>query len=178
MHSEIIAMNVRVIFDATTSATGRAIWVESTSDWFHGKEARAGQVNGMCGAAVPGALLLKTGAQEFDIAFRVELYDVQPAVDMSWDDIVEASFRPLSLDVFLVWDGGRSRPIELALTDYRVRYSAKLADLQSTEPGEAPPSYLLQFWPAERESDTVIKQTSETAAYWNSDAANRRRGDR
>ena len=39
--------------------------------------------------------------------------------------------------------------------------------------GEAAPDrYLLQLWPSPRRADIVVRQTSEAAAYWHSEARN------
>jgi hypothetical protein len=88
-------------------------------------EAFAGQDAGLCGAAVPGALFLLTGLHTGRVAFTVELHGEEPSLDSSWEEIVDASFRPESLPARLVeWGGSTAWDIGLEETDYRVRYCA------------------------------------------------------
>jgi hypothetical protein len=60
---------------------------------------------------------------------------------------------------------------DLAEASYRVRYCAIGMDegrkLDTRRKGEPEADrYLLLFWPEPPQLDAVIKQTSETAAYW------------
>ncbi|TCC44762.1 hypothetical protein E0H75_34580 [Kribbella capetownensis] len=132
----------------------------------------AGQQNGLCGAAVPGALFLITGLHTGDVGFSTELHDSEPPVDDTWEEIVEASFTPVGATTALVgWAGEWQEPLDLAETDYRVRYCGIGMDsgheTDNTLDGEPlVDHYLLQFWPAPPEPDRVIKVTSGTAAYW------------
>lgn len=135
-------------------------------------EAFAGQSGGLCGAAVPGALWLSTGLHTGDVGFVVEVHDTPPAPDPAWEDVVEVSFRPVSHHTRLVqWAGEAAWDLDLAPTDYRVRYCARGMDegreLDTRVSGEPQAdSYLLQFWPAPPRPDRVIRQTSQNAAYW------------
>ncbi|MFJ8467450.1 hypothetical protein [Streptomyces swartbergensis] len=150
------------------------IYVETDPDNFELglAEAFAGQRAGLCGAATPGALWLNTGLHTGDVGFTVEVHEQAPPLDPAWEDVVEVSFRPVSADSALVeWGGGASWRLGLEETDYRVRYCAKGMDRASERDtrldGEPRlDCYLLQFWPAPREPDRVLKQTSQVAAYW------------
>ncbi|MGV9558753.1 hypothetical protein [Streptomyces sp. NPDC003522] len=134
-------------------------------------EAFAGQANGLCGAAVPGALWLSTGLHTGDVGFVVEVHDAPPPLDPAWEDVVEVSFRPVSQGTSLVqWAGEAAWDLDLPRTDYRVRYCARGTDrgreLDTRVDGEPrADSYLLQFWPAPPRPDRVIRQTSRHAAH-------------
>lgn len=136
------------------------------------QESFAGQSAGLCGAATPGLLWLSTGLHTGDVSFAVEVHDAAPPLDPAWEDVVEVSFRPVSADSALVqWAWEASWELHLQETDYRVRYCAQGMDAahrQDTRLDAEPPldRYLLQFWPAPPAPDEVLKQTSQTAAYW------------
>lgn len=147
------------------------IYVESSEDSSSMEECFAGQRNGLCGAAAPGRLFLLTGLHTGQVAFAVELYDDEPVIDDSWEEIVEASYRPLGQPVLVEWGGGAGS-WELDLqpqVDYRVRYCGWGMDTahQTGRPEGEPPvdRYLLQFWPAPPAPDRVVKMTSRQAAY-------------
>jgi hypothetical protein len=82
----------------------------------------AGQQNGLCGGAVPGCLLLITGLHTGTVGLVVELHDRPPALDDSWEEIVEVPFRPVGEASLVGWAEEWQRPLELIETDYRVRY--------------------------------------------------------
>lgn len=132
----------------------------------------AGQSNGLCGAGAPGGLFLNTGLHTGKVGFTVELHDQEPPADHSWEDVVEAPFRPVSPETLLVeWSGEECWDLELEERDYRVRYCAVGMDAarrQDTRKDGDPQvdRYCLQFWPAVPSPDHVIKQTSKVAAYW------------
>lgn len=89
-----------------------------------------GQVNGLCGAALPGFLFLVTGLHDGPVGFTVELHDKQPSIEEIWEDVVEVSFRPGSGTVALVeWGGETAVSMVLEPRDLRVRYSAHGMDL-------------------------------------------------
>jgi hypothetical protein len=132
----------------------------------------AGQSNGLCGAAVPGFLFLITARHTGQVDLAVELLEGEPAVDDAWEDVVEASFRPASPEVWLMqWAGEASWRLDLDGIDYRVRYSCLGMDA-ATELNEdtVVDRYLLQFWPAPPLPDRVHKQTTSNAAYYNKTA--------
>ncbi|MEV0795278.1 hypothetical protein [Kribbella sp. NPDC050459] len=146
------------------------IYVESGERSPEVPESFGGQRNGLCGAAVAGALFLVTGMHTGRVGFGVELYDEAPTVDETWEEVVEASFRPAGGVVLRGWDSGYW-PLELEQVDYRVRYCGWGMDAghDAGPPEEDEPEidrYVLQFWRAPSAPDEVIKQSSRTAAYW------------
>ncbi|HEY3631005.1 MAG TPA: hypothetical protein VGL21_08905, partial [Jatrophihabitantaceae bacterium] len=123
--------------------------------------ARGGQVNGLCGAAVPGVLSLVTGLHTGDVPLVVEALDTEPALDDAWEDVVEVSFEADEADLVL-----RSFQDATAVAlpgpgIYRARYCATGLDAahdgtrMAGEP--ARDRYLLQLWPAPAASDAVIR---------------------
>lgn len=135
-------------------------------------EACAGQTNGLCGAAVPGCLFLRTGLSSGKVALTVEVHGTAPPLDDRWEDVVEASFRPLTAST-AVLPCGRGALCEWALpaADHRVRYCGRGMDggagAASARVRDAGPvgQYLLQFWPAPPTADRVVRQTSRSAAH-------------
>lgn len=132
-----------------------------------------GQSNGLCGAASPNLLFLITGLFLGDVNFSVEFLDAEPPLDPAWEDVVEVSFTVVNRPMLEEWAGQASYPLDLAPGSYRVRYAARRMDAASEVDtlveGEEPiDTYQLNFWPAERNMpDRVIRQESQTAAYWN-----------
>lgn len=150
------------------------IFVDSTSpasEYPEFSESFAGQSGGLCGAAVPGVLRLITGLQVGGVGFVVEVHDEAPALDPVWQDVVEVSLRPVSEHTSSVeWGGGAEWDLDLARTDYRVRFCARGMDegreLGTRVAGKPQAdSCLLQLWPAPPGPDRVVRQTSEMAAY-------------
>lgn len=148
------------------------IYVESVEeDYSSLEDCFTGQQNGLCGAAVPGKLFLTTGLHTGEVGFTVELYDEEPALDDTWEEIVEASYRPLGPAMLVTWasDGGWwDLDLEPGI-DYRLRYCGRGMDAahQGGPPEGEPPidCYLLQFWPAAPALDRVVKTTSASAAH-------------
>ena len=127
-----------------------------------------GQHNGLCGAGVPGFLLLTTATHTGAVHLRVEAHEATPPFADEWEDVVEAAFAPDGDDVaFVEWGGGR-RPLALPRRNYVVRYcgSAMDAARAAIATDEAPPDrYLLQFWPSDQgDVDRVIRGGSDFAA--------------
>jgi hypothetical protein len=125
---------------------------------------------GLCGGGTEGMLLLLTGLRIGGVGFIAELHDSRPALDETWEDIVEVPFRPVEEETWLLqWNGSMAWELELEERDYRVRYSATGMDaawrLNNRDNGEPQTDrYLLQFWPAPPEPARVLKQTSTQAA--------------
>ncbi|KOX02671.1 hypothetical protein ACWD6L_28870 [Micromonospora profundi] len=159
-----------VAFDGLLSVSYSQAYVVSDDDPPDPVRAFAGQLNGLCGARVPGALFLVTGRHTGKVAFRVEVVDGPPPVDPGWEEVVEVSFTALSGDVHLMdWHQGMY-PLPLRESvSYRVRYCARGMDAGKTYLGELETvvdHYLLVFWPAPVEADRVVRRTSRIAAYW------------
>jgi hypothetical protein len=136
-------------------------WVPAELD-----EMFAGQVQGLCGTAVPGLVQLRTGTHTGDVVIRVELHDSEPAYDERWEDVVEASWTATGDRVALA--GLMSAPaveFDLPVGDYRIRYAGRDMDHERDE--DLPTdTYLLQLWPAPIAPDVVLRETSGAAAYW------------
>ncbi|TCO59213.1 hypothetical protein EV192_10453 [Actinocrispum wychmicini] len=130
-----------------------------------------GQRNGLCGAAMPGVLFMITGRHTGTVGFTVEVHESPPPPDDRWEEVVEVSYRPRGEAALVTWGGEHGWPLELAETDYRVRYcgsgmdAARAQDSRWDDEPEVD-RYLLQFWPAPPEADRIVKETSEQAAYW------------
>lgn len=163
-----------IVFDQEIHVHYWQFYVESrTDEVFEGlTESRGGQANGLCGAAVPGLLYLTTGLHTGHTWVTVEVLDAPAPIGDECEDVVEASFRPVTAKVALVqWAGAASWPLPLEPIDYRVRYSATGMDrarerdtLRAGEP--LLDRYLLQFWPDRLAPDAVIRESSRCAAYW------------
>ncbi|RDI66938.1 hypothetical protein DFR76_1039 [Nocardia pseudobrasiliensis] len=135
-------------------------------------EAFAGQSSGLCGAAVPGALFLRTGLHTGAVGFTVEVHGQAPSLDPVWEDVAEVSFYPASDQSFLMqWAGEAYWELDLEEgVDYRVRYCARGMDRareQDVGLDDEPvvDRYLLQFWPAPPEPDRIVRQSSQVGAY-------------
>jgi len=164
--------------DAVRTVMSEDVWVHygqfyvhSTDDWPDLGECFAGQRNGLCGGAMPGHLFLITGSHTGYVGLTVELHEQAPALDETWEEIVEVSFRPLGDSQILGWGGEWASELDLADVDYRVRYCGTRMDDGHEQDGrdEDEPEldrYLLQFWPSPPAPDQVVKQTTEVAAYW------------
>jgi hypothetical protein len=134
-------------------------------DGFDLDEPWADESNGLCGAGVPGVLVLQIGTHTGWIPFRVELHDAEPSADDSWDEIVEVSFSPSAARAQLAGLDGDVFAFALPRGDYRVRYCIR--GMEEADTVEEPPdSYLLQFWPAAAAPGRIVKRTGERAAYW------------
>ncbi|GAB2451442.1 DUF6630 family protein [Nocardia tengchongensis] len=161
-------------FEREVGVSYSQIYVESARGGIDSRmdEAFAGQSSGLCGAAVPGALFLRTGLHTGRVGFTVEVHGQAPPLDPEWEDVVEVSFYPVSDQSFLSqWAGEAYWELDLKEgIDYRVRYCAQGMD-QAREKDvrldDEPlvDRYLLQFWPAPPEPDRVVRQTSKSAAY-------------
>jgi hypothetical protein len=156
-------------------------------------DAFRGQTNGLCGAAVRGALWLVTGLHTGQVGFTVDVLDAPPPLDDTWEEIVEVSFFVGYIDPDLIEDtdiefmddpdvmaaliewGGPWHELPLPPGNYRARYCARGMQLGRDRDtllcDEEPVDfYSLAFWPAEAAPDCIIKQTSEIAAYWHGHA--------
>ncbi|GAB2586106.1 hypothetical protein [Kribbella endophytica] len=161
------------IFDGRMGLTfGQIYLMTGGVDWPDFDDARRGQVNGLCGGAQSGRLLLITGLHSGEVGLRVERLDAEPALDDTWEEIVEVSFEPVGPELVLHGlDAGMYVSTELPVVSYRARYCAadmdkgKEVDVVSADEPVVD-RYLLQLWPAEPAPDVIRKQTSATASYW------------
>ncbi|MCU1692427.1 MAG: hypothetical protein JWM64_1518 [Frankiales bacterium] len=166
-----------VLLDTDVHVHYGFLWLTAADDALPDGDPRAGQSNGLCGAAVPGALGMVTGLHTGSVPVRVMALDDAPPVDDAWEEVVEVSFQVrgreylLSAfeefhDVLLPWTG-----------DVRARWcargmqAARDADTR-LEDEPALDAYLLQLWPAAPAPGAVLRQTSAVAAYWHDVARN------
>jgi hypothetical protein len=88
---------------------GQAYVLIGDSDTSHMQACFRGQVNGLCGTAVSGAMFLMTGLHTGQVDFTVEISGPAPDLDLSWEEIVEAPFLVPDLPVALYqWGDIRS----------------------------------------------------------------------
>ena len=138
-------------------------------------EARGGQANGLCGAAVPGALLMVTGTHTGNVPVSIELHDTRPPVDDRWEDVVEVSLHVTAEEYSLCAFDWAEQLDGLPDGPHRARWCAKgmdeAHDRTRTDGEPEIDRYLLQLWPAPASPDAVVRQTSKGAAYWHGVAA-------
>ena len=73
------------------------IFVESERGECDLHDAFAGQEGvGLCGGGTGGMLFLLTGLHNGGVGFTAELHESRPALDETWEEIVEIPFRPVS----------------------------------------------------------------------------------
>ena len=168
-------VSVVVLFDGQMHVHYGHIYLHPADANLGFKEHFQGQRNGLLGAAVPQTLMMLTGLHTGMVPVVVEFLDVEPALQPDWEDVVEASFTAhvteYALAVFEDW-------VEIDLPhagDYRARYSAvnmdaaDAADVRSDDEPEID-RYRLQLWLSPPAADTIVRQTSDIAAYWHGHA--------
>lgn len=165
-------MTESALFDGLIDVHYGFIWLhpQERYDEFVSGKPFAGQENGLCGAAIPGLLDLRTGLHTGAVPVRVVLVDSEPPLSEA-EDIVEVSFRP---DQPVLWFGGfdGGDEITLPVMSYRARWSATAMDAGHDadtvlEEEAAPDRYELCFWPdADTRPDQIVRLGSKTAAYW------------
>ena len=166
------------VFDGRLSVHyGQAYIVPPGEYWIDLEDSFRGQVNGLCGAASPHSLFLITGLHTGKVGFTLDVLDKEPALDNSWEEIVEVPFVAQATKYMLQdWDGKQVCAVPLLPGNYRARYCARNMDLghevDTLVEGEPIDFYYLAFWPAAIAPDVVLKQTSESAAYWHQYANN------
>ncbi|WP_278102659.1 hypothetical protein AB0870_14685 [Microbacterium proteolyticum] len=163
-----------VIFDRPMHVHYGFIWLypEGRFDELADLDPFQGQANGLCGAALPGILSMRTGLHTGAVPLRVVVVDEPPPLGDA-EDIVGVSFRPTESVLMLVafHDG---EEISLPLRSYRARWSATAMqagrDVDTVlEDEPAPDRYELCLWPDDDpRADAIIRQGSQTAAYWHS----------
>lgn len=135
------------------------------------EECFRGQRNGICGAAAPDILFLTTGLHTGKVGFTLNLFEEDPGIDASWDEIVEVSLLAPRTAISLVeWAAADGHTMAIAPGPYRARYHARNmqagSDLDTNATSSVVDTYRLDLWRADRTADRVVKQTSEVAAYW------------
>lgn len=172
---------MKTIFDGRVFAHYGQAYIQLPEVSVDASDARAGQNNGILGAARPGMLFLCFGLHTGYVTLTIKLAESQPPADGSWEEIVEASFSVPQTGELILWDwnGNLSEPLAIEPGQYRVRYSARnfgvAEDLYDAPDDEAPiEHYEVVFWPAPREPDAILKVTRARAQYWHDCAQARR----
>jgi hypothetical protein len=167
-------MSVQVLLDTTIDVHYGFLDLRSDAlelHWEAGEETR-GQLNGLCGAAVPGMLHLQTGLNTGPVHVTIELHTTEPSLDNLWEEAVEVAFATTATDLVLQTFDHQEGPVDLPPGTYRARYCARGMqegrDQGTLVGGEPVDHYLLQFWPSSG-PDRVLRQTTDVAAYWHRD---------
>lgn len=161
---------MRVLFDDVVIVAFHSFWIVGDDEARWDTAAHGGQSNGLCGAAEPGTLSFITGLHTGPVPVRVEAHGAEPPVEPEWQEVVEASFAATGSDVVTALWQGPAYPLALEAGDHRVRYCAVGFDNENDEVTDPPERYLVQFWPAPPAPDRVVRQTSDSAAYWHREA--------
>ncbi len=130
-----------------------------------------GQNNGLCGAQVPAILFLMTGLHTGIVGITIHLFDADPGIDDSWEEIVEVSFQaPKGKISLMEWAADQGVGMAVPAGSYRARYQGRAMQTASeldTNVNDTPvDTYRLDFWSAPPAPDRIVKQTSAVAAYW------------
>lgn len=174
-----------LVLDADLRVEYGQFYVRSDHEVDPSGEVRDGQVNGLCGAAVPGLLFCTTATSYGRVGLRIEVLAAGPSPGPEHEEVVEVCFHPNSDSTWVQeWDGPTVCSIPLERRWYRLRYSAQqfqAAGEADSDPDRNYPavidSYLLQFWPEPGpRPDEVVRQSSTLAGYWH-DVARRPRRD-
>ena len=160
-----------VLLDTDVHVHYRFLWLATADDPLPEGDPRAGQSNGLCGAAAPGALGMVTGLHTGPVPLRVEALEAAPDLDDVWEDVVEVSFFAPTPSYML---SAFEEFHELLLPQaghLRARWSARGMDAAreaDTRMDDEPAldAYLLQLWPAAPAPGVILRQTSAAAAYW------------
>ena len=161
-----------VLFEGDVHVHYGFVYVDSgVGGWDQEIDQRAGQRNGLLGAAQPGFLLISTGMHTGLVPFRVEAHPAAPPLEESYGEIVEASCDlrgpEVSLSAFdwltfiTLPEGGPHR-VRLSARDYEAGREQERYEAQDP----VRDSYLLQLWPAEMADDEIVRATSPSAGYW------------
>jgi hypothetical protein len=162
---------VRVLFDGQIPVHYRFLFLQPSGEWADLGRTRGGQVNGLCGAALPGVLAMTTGLHTGPVPVRIEAHDLAPPLTSEWEEVVEVSVAFASTDYCLTAFEAAVEVPAPGLGSYRARWQAqgmdeaRAADFRA-EDEPALDRYLLQLWPAPPAGDAIVRQTSAAAAYW------------
>ena len=165
-----------VLFDGDVRVEYGYVHVDSgVGGWDQDLEARAGQRNGLLGAAQPGFLVVSTGMHTGLVPFRVEAHDHAPPLADGYGEIVEASCDLRGPELWLTtFDWGTSFVLP-GNGPHRVRLSARHYEAgrkheRYKRKQRVRDSYLLQFWPAVMAPDQIVKVKAPSAQYWHTQA--------
>jgi hypothetical protein len=138
-----------------------------------------GQVNGIVGAARPSLIYFNLARHgDGTSPVRIVLLDAEPPEpEPQWEDVVEVSttLPPEGEVRWLSWGAESSGVLRgLGAGDYRVRVSASGRGDADDYPQDDLDRYLIEWWPAPRKPDEIIRLGSENAKYWHKEVGSRR----
>ena len=156
-----------VLFDGEIHVHYRFINLTVFGELSDLSHASGGQRNGLCGAAEPGALAMITGLHTGSVPFTMTWHETEPPLTDDWEEVAEVPFEAASHDVTLsAFEDGHQ--VRLPATgSLRARYCASGME-EATDQDAPVDRYLLQLWPAPPAPDTILRETSRSAAYWHS----------
>jgi hypothetical protein len=85
---------VRILFEAEVPVHYGYLFLSAVDEQPELMATRAGQRNGLCGAAVPGVLSMVTGLHTGRVPLAVRWHDAEPPLGPDWEDVVEVAFAP------------------------------------------------------------------------------------
>lgn len=169
---------VALLFDDELYVHYRQFYVESRDDGIFEEPSLAsgGQVNGLCGAAVPGFLFLTTGLHTGNVKLTVELLDAPRRSATSGRTSSRCRSGPSPARCPCC--SGRANGLATGSRTDRLPGAVLRAcgmgqaQEQDNRFGDDPllDRYLLQLWPAPEGPDEVLRQTSASAGYWHNHA--------
>jgi len=138
------------------------------------EEAFEKQENGLCGASQKGKLFFVPGLHDGYIDITVTLFNQEPEIDDSFDEIVEVSLEISEPTMLCEWAHEETHDLDLPNGVYRVRYSLTCMDDEHNEDTnyELPllsQKHAIQIWPCPLAQDKTLKTISSTASYWHSE---------
>ncbi len=183
-HNDAVTVSIvaRLLLDDVIETDyGQFDIVWSESGGFDGDFDRffAGQVNGLVGAASGEGIYLNLARRSGGSSVRIVLLDAEPALDDSYEDVVEVSTTvPVATEVsWASWAGETTGGLdEIAPGSYRFRVSARGRDAGAADEfaDGVVDSYLVEIWPAVPAPDSVVRVGSEDAHYWHREIGGRR----
>jgi len=134
-------------------------------------EAMENQTNGLCGEVDHGELVFIAGIQVGIIHLEVHMYDIEPALDESFQDIVDVSTQFSKPPILCEWAHDDTHELKIPNGTYRIRYCINGLDIDPDcyDEDDQPfkhQKYLIQIWPSPLAPDQIIKNETETGLYW------------
>ena len=128
------------------------------------------QRNGLCGFGERNCLNMIVGLHTGNVGFEAHLFDHDPGLDGSWEEVVEFPFHVSEPDLQLQGLlGSKWHLIQVEAGSYHGRYCARNMDAgreRDTNSGDPVDFYRLELWPGTLHQDRIVKATSEIAKHW------------
>ena len=166
-----MTQQTKVVFDGEMFTCYGMMFVEARDcPPMLAEDAFQGQSNGLCGGITQGGLFLMLGIHTGEVPLTIRVHEQQPAVDNTWEEIVEASCHLPQWPIYLMAWGGKGVQLDMQAGSYRARFSGtKFGRSEELRfEGESGEHYLLDLWPAPPKPDAVLKVTTASADYWHS----------